>query len=99
MKTYRKAKKRQVDDQEQRKRLTLSPAVFFPNDIFTEIIFPRLPVRSLIRFKCVSKQWQSLILDQRFTPLRRTFNPPRGLFLQRISTDVAVSTRAEYDFV
>ncbi|GJU18675.1 F-box protein-like protein [Tanacetum coccineum] len=98
IKQYRKAKKLQVDDQERRKRLTLSPAVLLPNDILTDVIFPRLPVRLLIRFKCVSKQWQSLISDQRFTPLR-TFNPPRGLFLQRISTDVAVSTRAEYDFV
>lgn len=97
IKQYRKAKKRKVDDQEQRKRLTLSPAVLVPDDILTEI-FLRLPVRSLIRFKCVSKQWQSLISDQRFTP-PCNFVPPRGLFLQKISTNVTVSTPTDYNFV
>ncbi|PWA52092.1 F-box protein [Artemisia annua] len=97
IKQYRKAKKREVDDQEQCRRLTLSPAVLVPNDILTEI-FLRLPVRSLIQFKCVSKQWQSLISDQPFTP-PSNFIPPRGLFLQKISTNVTVSTPTKYDFV
>ncbi|XP_015961707.1 F-box/kelch-repeat protein At3g06240-like [Arachis duranensis] len=34
-----------------------------------EIIFLRLPVRSLIQFKCVCKQWRSLISDPYFAKL------------------------------
>ncbi|KAF8016028.1 hypothetical protein BT93_H1550 [Corymbia citriodora subsp. variegata] len=38
----------------------------FTEDILIEIL-SRLPVKSLGRFKCVSKQWQSLISDPGFT--------------------------------
>ncbi|KAI3413006.1 Pre-mRNA-processing factor 19 [Psidium guajava] len=37
----------------------------FPEDIWVEILF-RLPVKSLMRFKCVGKRWQSLISNPGF---------------------------------
>ncbi|KAG2694674.1 hypothetical protein I3760_08G155600 [Carya illinoinensis] len=36
-----------------------------PKDLIIEILL-RLPVKSLVRFRCVSKQWFSLISDPRF---------------------------------
>ncbi|KAK4722198.1 hypothetical protein R3W88_012431 [Solanum pinnatisectum] len=45
-------------------------------------IFLRLPVKSLIRCKCVAKKWNYLITSPEFTRLRvPCFNPARGLFL------------------
>lgn len=39
-----------------------------PQDIFVDIL-TYLPVKSLVRFKCVCKPWQSLISDPRFVKL------------------------------
>ncbi|KAL9688222.1 hypothetical protein QQ045_032641 [Rhodiola kirilowii] len=39
-----------------------------PDDVVTDIL-SRLPVRSLVRFRCVSKTWNRLIRDQKFTDL------------------------------
>ncbi|KAJ8425216.1 hypothetical protein Cgig2_015692 [Carnegiea gigantea] len=36
-----------------------------PEDLSVEIL-QRLPVRSLLRFQCISKSWQSLIIDPSF---------------------------------
>ncbi|MCD7451899.1 hypothetical protein HAX54_013924 [Datura stramonium] len=45
-------------------------------------IFLHLPAKSLIRCKCVSKQWHFIITSPHFTRLRTPrFNPARGLFL------------------
>lgn len=45
-------------------------------------IFLRLPVKSLVRCKCVAKKWNNLITSPEFTRLRvPCFNPARGLFL------------------
>lgn len=94
IKRYRKSKKRSVDDEEQ--EVVLSSAdLASHDDVLTEILL-RLPIRSLLRSKCVSKHWRSLISNHRFALLRNPNpNPPRGLFLRRIA-DV---TSAKYDFV
>ncbi|CAN4116496.1 unnamed protein product [Withania somnifera] len=45
-------------------------------------IFLHLPAKSLIRCKCVSKQWHFIITSPHFTRLRTPqFNSARGLFL------------------
>ncbi|KAB1224760.1 hypothetical protein CJ030_MR1G028610 [Morella rubra] len=36
-----------------------------PDDVIVEILL-RLPVKYVAQFRCVSKQWRSLILDRRF---------------------------------
>ncbi|KAJ1424958.1 F-box-like domain superfamily [Sesbania bispinosa] len=49
----------------------------FPCDLICEIL-TRLPVKSLMRFKCVCKQWKSLISDTHFAKLhlsRSTMDP------------------------
>ncbi|KAK4489373.1 hypothetical protein RD792_005182 [Penstemon davidsonii] len=51
------------------------------DDLLTQILL-RLPVKSLLRFKSVSKQWFSLIINPKFCHLHssRKKNPPNGLF-------------------
>lgn len=98
IKRYLKAKKRTAvaDDEEQEEMLT-SAALASHDDVLIDILL-RLPIRSLLRSKCVSKHWRSLISDHRFSLLRNPNpNPPSGLFLQRIG-NVNVPT-SEYDFV
>jgi F-box interacting protein len=41
----------------------------FPQDLITSILF-RLPVESLLRFRCVSKPWLALIKEPHFTNMR-----------------------------
>ncbi|XP_063941479.1 F-box protein At5g07610-like [Daucus carota subsp. sativus] len=57
------------------------------NDSLLDLIFPRLPVRSLTRFKSVSKQWCALISDAHFGRRHTVENPssriPSGLYLYR----------------
>lgn len=51
------------------------------DDLLTEI-FLHLPMKSLIRFKLVSKHWRSLIANPLFCFLRNPYpNPAVGLFL------------------
>ncbi|XP_041016641.1 F-box/kelch-repeat protein At3g06240-like [Juglans microcarpa x Juglans regia] len=38
---------------------------YLPENVIVEILL-RLPVKSLVRFRCVSKRWRSLISDPRF---------------------------------
>ncbi|XP_071707590.1 F-box protein At5g07610-like [Rutidosis leptorrhynchoides] len=68
-------------------------------DVLIEILL-RLPIRSLLRSKCVSKDWRSLISDHSFA-LRRNPNPnpPCGLFLQRVRTSPVNRSVFDYDFV
>ena len=68
-------------------------------DILTEILL-RLPIRSLLRSKCVSKDWRSLISDPRFVKLRKTtHNSPSGVFLQRLSDSVNLSDNVNVFFL
>ncbi|CAN4116497.1 unnamed protein product [Withania somnifera] len=49
-------------------------------------VFLRLPGKSLVRCKCVSKKWHCIITSPEFTLLRVLyFNPARGLFLHSSS--------------
>ncbi|KAK9699584.1 hypothetical protein RND81_08G183300 [Saponaria officinalis] len=45
------------------------PLANIPDDIIHSCILPRLPVKSLLRFKCVSKSWQTLISSPDFIRL------------------------------
>ncbi|KAB2067220.1 hypothetical protein ERO13_A09G200800v2 [Gossypium hirsutum] len=53
------------------------PTPSFPQEIIFEIL-SNLPVKSLLRFRCVSKPWKSLIADNFFIKkhLKRTQNDP-----------------------
>ncbi|PON51067.1 F-box domain containing protein, partial [Parasponia andersonii] len=65
---------------------TLSAETVACNDDLLDEILIRLPIKSLIRFKSVSKHWLSLISAPKFA-LRRNPNPSpspaSGLFLKR----------------
>ncbi|KAJ6433981.1 hypothetical protein OIU84_017653 [Salix udensis] len=69
------------------KRVSLSSAELIAGnqDLLTEILI-RIPAKPLLKFKCVSKQWLSLISDPRFCILHachhRVLNPtPNALLL------------------
>ncbi|XP_019191839.1 PREDICTED: F-box protein At5g07610 [Ipomoea nil] len=65
------------------------------DDLLLEILL-RLPIRSLIRFKCVSKRWLSLITNPRFSILRNPNpNPAVGLFLPLPT----FGTKPDYDYI
>lgn len=55
-------------------------------DLTLEILL-RLPLKSLGRFKCVSKTWRSLISNPKFAKFRLQFsnNPPLTLVLQKFN--------------
>ncbi|XP_050915873.1 F-box/kelch-repeat protein At3g23880 [Lathyrus oleraceus] len=54
--------------------------VFLHNDLVTEVLSV-LPVKSLIRFKCVSKHWKTLISDHSFVKLHLRRSETRNLVL------------------
>ena len=61
-----------------------------PHDV-VELILERVPVRSLLRFKCVSKQWKSTIESRRFQErqLKQRGGDPPDVLL--------VSYRSDYE--
>ncbi|KAL3650396.1 hypothetical protein CASFOL_006799 [Castilleja foliolosa] len=64
------------------------------DDLLTEILL-RLPMKSLIRFKLVSKHWHSLITNPKFCIFRNPNpNPAIGLFLH--CSDFRSNPRIEY---
>ncbi|KAL7229417.1 hypothetical protein ACSBR2_008011 [Camellia fascicularis] len=67
------------------------------NDDLLNQILLYLPIRSLLRFKSVSKHWLSLITNPHFLHLRTTRPNPRpsGLFLYRYSHQI----HPEFDFL
>ncbi|KAK9757166.1 hypothetical protein RND81_01G145000 [Saponaria officinalis] len=48
------------------KRHIIKTATFLPSEIITDEIFPKLPAKSLVRFKCVSKSYNTLISSSEF---------------------------------
>ncbi|XP_059669335.1 F-box protein At5g07610-like [Cornus florida] len=65
------------------------------NDLLIQILL-HLPIRSLFRFKSMSKHWLSLITDPHFSRLQNhNTRSPSGLFLRRSSFVI----NPEYDFV
>ncbi|XP_031284053.1 F-box/kelch-repeat protein At3g23880-like [Pistacia vera] len=50
-----------------------APSLYLPDDLVRDILL-RLPVKSLLRFKCVSKSWLSLISNHKLaiTHLNKT---------------------------
>lgn len=65
------------------------------NDLLTEILL-HLPVRSLVRFTSVSKNWYFIISSPRFKHLHsRNPNPPSGLFVPVIW----IKQHLEYEFI
>ncbi|CAL5322948.1 unnamed protein product [Camellia sinensis] len=67
------------------------------NDDLLNQILLYLPIRSLLRFKSVSKHWLSLITNPHFLHLRTTHPNPRpsGLFLYRYSHQI----HPDFDFL
>ncbi|XP_071688176.1 F-box protein At5g07610-like [Rutidosis leptorrhynchoides] len=65
---------------------TSSAELVSHDDILTQILL-RLPIRSIVRFKCVSNHWRHLLSSPRFALLHRNFNAnrmiPSGLFIRR----------------
>ncbi|CAH8253321.1 unnamed protein product [Arabidopsis lyrata] len=62
-----------------------------PHDVFEQIL-ERLPVKSLLRFKCVSKQWRSTIESRRFKEtqlIRRQSQDPDVLLVSVADNSVA----------
>ncbi|KAL8544496.1 hypothetical protein ACS0TY_004894 [Phlomoides rotata] len=47
---------------------------FLPEDFIVEEILPRLPVKSLLRFRCVARSWCSLIESQRFMKIHLRYS-------------------------
>ncbi|TQD90885.1 hypothetical protein C1H46_023564 [Malus baccata] len=45
-----------------------------PTDIICLQILPRLPSKSLMRFKCVCKSWSSLIRNPSFADIHQSFH-------------------------
>ncbi|KAM3220315.1 putative F-box protein [Capsicum annuum] len=52
---------------------------FLPEEIIDKIL-SRLPVKSLLRFKCVCKYWNSITIDPRFISLHYKLSQPRFIF-------------------
>lgn len=58
---------RKQEGKRQRKRHASCVVAVLPNDIIVSHILPKLPVKSLVRFKCVCKSWRSLICNPSFS--------------------------------
>jgi tRNA U38,U39,U40 pseudouridine synthase TruA len=54
-----------------------------PEDIIVQILY-RLPVKPLIRFRCVSKRWSSIVSDPQFAKSQFKFASERKTFSHRL---------------
>ncbi|KAK9949272.1 hypothetical protein M0R45_004805 [Rubus argutus] len=54
-----------------------------PEDIIVQILY-RLPVKSLVRFKCVSKRWSSIVSDPQFAKSQFKFTSERKTLSHRL---------------
>ncbi|XP_058741888.1 F-box/kelch-repeat protein At3g23880-like [Vicia villosa] len=65
----------------------MNPAtVFLHNDLVTEVL-SALPVKSLVRFKCVSKHWKALISDHAFVKLHLRRSQTRNQYLTLVTSE------------
>ena len=55
----------------------MTAVVEIPDDVVVEIL-ARLPVKSLLRFRCICKLWRSIISDSSFIELHRTLSVTRA---------------------
>ncbi|KAK9949273.1 hypothetical protein M0R45_004806 [Rubus argutus] len=63
-----------------------------PEDIIVQILY-RLPVKPLVRFKCVSKQWSSIVSDPQFAKSQFKFASER----KTLSHKLLVSTSSQLE--
>ncbi|KAJ4824934.1 hypothetical protein Tsubulata_045990 [Turnera subulata] len=56
----------------------------FPSN-FVDKILARLPKKSIMRFRCVSKEWSSYLVSDGFNKLRCTLRPPQRLLKLKYS--------------
>ncbi|KAM7522456.1 hypothetical protein LguiA_012358 [Lonicera macranthoides] len=59
-----------------KKRAKPSDLPYLPEDLLIDEILPRMPVKSLLQFKCVCKKWYNLIESPNF--IRTHFNHPKN---------------------
>ncbi|CAK8563510.1 unnamed protein product [Lathyrus sativus] len=85
-------------EKKKRKRKTMTPTPqkpYVPQEMITEILLS-LPVKSLIRFKCVSKQWFSLISDPNFAE-NHFQHTPHTRRIEFISNDLQQTTSIDFE--
>jgi F-box interacting protein len=57
-------------------------SILLPQDLITQILSSLLPIKSLVRFQCVSKSWFDLINDPYFINLNLATNTERTLIAE-----------------
>ena len=57
-------------------------SILLPQDLITQILFSPLPIKSLVRFQCVSKSWFALISDPYFINLNLATSTERTLIAE-----------------
>ncbi|XP_056159104.1 probable F-box protein At1g14315 [Syzygium oleosum] len=62
-----------------------------PHDVAVEVL-KRLPVESLLRFRCVCRSWRSAIDDPRFVVLHLTYSAPDASYWYLVSLDWNLDT-------
>ncbi|KAL5072686.1 hypothetical protein RYX36_011670 [Vicia faba] len=77
----------------------ISTTMFVPHDLITEII-SLLPVKPLVRFKCVSNSWNTLISDPTFVKfhLKKSKSSPNPQFTLITKHYKLIAFRSAYDF-
>ncbi|KAL6542643.1 hypothetical protein OROMI_024245 [Orobanche minor] len=104
---WSKAEEREqkLDEKGNTESLLLHCLIQIPFEIPMDEILPRLPVKSLSRFKCVSKSWKSLIESDRFMKIqyRNSAKNPRFIFdfdyytMKECSLQLLLNSKEESD--